>query len=41
MLLHCCLAEAAYNPFYAAVAQRLAAAARPHVFSLQYCVWDA
>ena len=41
VLLHCCLVEPAYNPFYAAVAQRLAAAARRHVISLQYCVWDA
>jgi nucleolar MIF4G domain-containing protein 1 len=41
VVLHCCLGEQVYNPFYEHVASRLCAAHKRHRVTLQYCVWDA
>jgi len=41
VVLHCCLGEQVYNPFYDHVAARLCAAHKRHRVTLQYCVWDA
>ena len=32
--------EASWNPYYAHLALKLAAAAKSHRFTLQYCLWD-
>lgn len=40
VLFECCHQEKQYNPFYAAVAQKLIAYAQEHKFTLQLCVWD-
>ncbi len=36
----CCLQEAGWNPYYAALLARLAAASTSHAVTLQYCLWD-
>jgi nucleolar MIF4G domain-containing protein 1 len=41
VVLHCCLGEAVYNPFYEHVTSRLCTAVKRHRVTLQYCVWDA
>jgi nucleolar MIF4G domain-containing protein 1 len=49
VLVECCLSEAAYNPFYAAVAVRLCLGdptfglpygSGDHPFTFQLCFWD-
>lgn len=40
MPLECALQEAAWNPYYALLLARLAAAATSHAVTLQYCLWD-
>ena len=32
--------EASWNPYYAHLALKLAAAGKSHRFTLQYCLWD-
>ena len=34
------LQEASWNPYYAHLALKLAAAGKSHRFTLQYCLWD-
>lgn len=34
------LQEASWNPYYAHLALKLAAASKSHRFTLQYCLWD-
>ena len=41
VVLHCCLGESVYNPFYEHVTARLCSAHKRHRVTLQYCVWDA
>jgi len=36
----CCLQEAGWNPYYALLLGRLAAASTSHAVTLQYCLWD-
>jgi MA3 domain len=38
--VECCLQEAGWNPYYALLLTRLAAAAAGHAVTLQYCLWD-
>ena len=38
--VECCLQEAGWNPYYALLLGRLAAAATSHAVTLQYCLWD-
>lgn len=38
--VECCLQEAAWNPYYAHLLARLAAAGRAHRVTLQFCFWD-
>ena len=40
MTLACIHQEARWNPYYAHLALKLAAAAKSHRFTLQYCLWD-
>ena len=40
VLLHCCLAERSWNPYYAALAVRLAQHSKAHRLTLQYALWD-
>ena len=37
--LECCLAERAWNPYYAHLLAALAAAAKGHRITLQFCLW--
>jgi MA3 domain len=38
--VECCLQEAGWNPYYALLLGRLAAAGTGHAVTLQYCLWD-
>lgn len=38
--VECCLQEAGWNPYYALLLGRLAAATTSHAVTLQYCLWD-
>ena len=38
--LECALAERTWNPYYAHLLAQLAAAAKGHRVTLQYCLWD-
>jgi nucleolar MIF4G domain-containing protein 1 len=40
IILHCCLQERAWNPYYALVTSRIAAARKSHKTTLQFMVWD-
>ena len=40
VILDCCMQEATWNPYYAHVAAKVAAAAKNHRMTLQYAVWD-
>lgn len=40
MPVECCLQEAGWNPYYALLLGRLAAAGTSHTVTLQYCLWD-
>jgi MA3 domain len=40
VILHCCLQEKAWNPYYALVCVRVAAASKSHRTTLQFMVWD-
>ena len=40
VILHCCLQEQAWNPYYARVMARVAAASKSHRTTLQFMVWD-
>jgi len=41
VVLHCCLAETSYNPFYEHVASRLCLVHKRHRVTLQFSLWDA
>lgn len=41
VLLHCCLAEASWNPFYGLLAVKLAVSSKGHRMTLQFALWDA
>lgn len=36
----CCLQEAAWNPYYAALLKNVLAAAQGHCVTAQFCIWD-
>ena len=36
----CCLQEAAWNPYYAALLKNVLAASQAHCVTAQYCIWD-
>lgn len=38
--VECCLQERAWNPYYGHLLGRLAAAAKGHRITLQFCLWD-
>lgn len=40
VILHCCLQEKAWNPFYAMVMNRVAAVSKTHKTTLQFMAWD-
>lgn len=40
VLIHCCLAEKSYNPYYAALAQKFCHFDRKYQLGFQYSAWD-
>jgi MA3 domain len=40
VVLHCCLREGTWNPFYALVATQLARSCKHHRTTFQFAVWD-
>ncbi|KAG7197752.1 hypothetical protein KM043_001576 [Ampulex compressa] len=40
VILHCCLQEKKFNPYYAVLTQKLCAYDRKHQLTLQYTLWD-
>lgn len=40
VVLHCCLSEATYNPFYALIASKFCLLARPYQVTTQFALWD-
>ena len=41
VLVHCCLKEKTFNPFYGLVAQRFCLHAHAFIITFQYTLWDA
>ncbi len=40
VLVHCCLMEKTFNPYYAVLAKRLIEHNKGFAFTLQLCIWD-
>jgi nucleolar MIF4G domain-containing protein 1 len=40
VLLHCCLAESSWNPYYGHLALKLAHSGKSHRLTLQFALWD-
>ena len=38
--MDCCLQEAAWNPYYAALLRNVLAASQNHCVTAQFCIWD-
>jgi hypothetical protein len=38
--IDCCLQEAAWNPYYAALLKNVLAASQTHCVTAQFCIWD-
>ncbi len=40
VLMHCCLAERGWNPYYGFLALKLAQSSKAHRMTLQFSLWD-
>lgn len=40
VIIHCCLSEKAYNPYYSIVAQKFCSLNRKYMLTLQFTIWD-